>query len=41
MTEYMASGIAAAVSWIAREMIYFGQTIIKTAYEWLSWSEKR
>lgn len=40
MTRVLSNRTAAVVAWLAREMIYIGQTIIKTAYEWLSWSEK-
>ena len=40
MTRVLSSRTAAVVSWIAREMIYLGQTIIKTAYEWLKWADR-
>ncbi|HLA60930.1 MAG TPA: hypothetical protein VK626_01670 [Nitrospiraceae bacterium] len=40
MTRRLSLGTAAVVAWIAREMIYLGQNIIRTAYEWLKWSER-
>jgi hypothetical protein len=43
MTTATARGrgaMKAAVTWLAHEMIYVGQNIIRTAYQWLRWSEK-
>jgi len=33
-------GAALAVSWIAQELIYLGQILIRIAYGWLRWSEQ-
>lgn len=33
-------GLALAVSWVAQELIYLGQILIRTAYGWLRWSER-
>jgi hypothetical protein len=30
---------AALVRWIARETIYVGQILIRTAYRWLRWAD--
>lgn len=40
MTRLLSASMATVVAWIAREMIHLGQNIIRTAYGWLSWSEK-
>ena len=31
---------AIAVGWIAQEVIFLGQTLIRNAYGWLRWSER-
>ena len=32
--------ITSAVRWAAFAVIYTGQTLIRTAYSWLEWSER-
>lgn len=41
MANLTASGVSAMVNWIAQEVIYVGQTLIRGAYGWLRWSEQR
>lgn len=31
---------AVAVSWVAQEIIWAGQTLIRIAYGWLRWAEQ-
>jgi len=40
MERTIATGAALAVAWIARETIYVGQVLIRTAYGWLKWSQR-
>lgn len=37
----MPRGVTTTISWAAREMIHVGQTIIRLAYGWLEWSERK
>lgn len=37
----MTRGTGTTIAWIAREMIYVGQTIIRIGYGWLKWSERK
>ena len=32
---------ARVVSWVAGEMIYLGQCLIRTGYGWLRWGERQ
>jgi hypothetical protein len=32
--------VALAVGWLATSLILIGQTLIRTAYEWLRWAER-
>lgn len=41
MPQPLIHGIGLAVGWIAKEVIYVGQVLIRTAYEWLRWSERQ